>query len=83
MSLSDGEHSSDDESYATTSVPVIGSHDYKEEMRDTLERSDTRDLTVFSPPISLTQKQSVELSTAELSLSHRLTKGTVFFPLGG
>ncbi|XP_067933834.1 protein CFAP20DC-like [Watersipora subatra] len=75
VSLSDGEHSSD-ESYATTSVPVIGSHDYKEEMRDTLERSDTRDLTVFSPPISLTQKQSVELSTTELSLSHRLNKGS-------
>lgn len=61
----------------TTSVPMIGSHDYKEEMQDTLDRSDTRDFSVFSPPIvTASQRKSEEqLSTAELSMSHRTRKG--------
>lgn len=68
--MSDGEHSSGDESFMTTSVPV---HDYGEEMQDTLERSDTRDNSMFSPPIVIAsqRKSEEQLNSSYLSRSNK------------
>ncbi|KAF6018199.1 C3orf67 [Bugula neritina] len=66
VSPSDGEHSSDESSMT---MP-LGSHDYKEEMKDTLERSDNREQTMFSPPIFIASQNRSDgsFSTSGLSL---------------
>ena len=68
----DGDNSSND-SFMTMSVPMMGTHDYKEEMHDTLERSDTRDNSMFSPPIVIDSKHIDDsLTSPDLSLSSPL-----------
>lgn len=71
----DGDHSSDD-SFMTTSVPIMGTHDYKDEMHDTLERSDTRDNSVFSPPIVDRSADNLAHSDLSLSLNNSKSKSS-------
>jgi len=58
----------------------LGSHDYKEEMKDTLERSDNREHTMFSPPIFIASQNRSDgsFSTSGLSLPAYRGEYTVY-----
>jgi len=57
---------------------MVGAHDYKEEMLDTLDRSDPRDISMFSPPIVYLNQEAGDLNWSQNLISTSESRFSTF-----